>query len=204
MAKLFDFNNPVWRFMGRVADMFFLTVLWFICSIPVITVGASTTALYYAALKMAKNHEGYLWKAFFKSFRENFACSTLIWIIMLAVGMIPGMGFYIIRRMDSQQASFFFWMLAVITILYIFITAMIFPLAARLDAGAGKIIFMAFMVAVKNFSWVLLMTVITFCVIAIGVFVFWPVLLVGAGGTAYAHSVILENIIFPKYNWNEK
>lgn len=28
--------------------------------------------------------------------------------------------------------------------------------------------------------------------------------LVGAGGIAYAHSVILENIIFPKYKWNEK
>lgn len=204
MARLFDFNNPVWRFMGKVADMFFLTILWFICSIPVVTIGASTTALYYVALKMAKNHEGYLWKAFFKSFKENFRCSTLIWIILLIAGIIPELGFYKTSQLDVQQASFFFWMLVVITVLYTFILTMAFPLAARLDTGAGQIIFMAFMTAVKNFSWVLFMTVITLCVIALGVFVFWPVLLLGAGGIAYAHSVILENIIFPKYNWNEK
>lgn len=204
MARLFDFNNPVWRFMGKAADMFFLTMLWFVCSIPVITIGASTTALYYVALKMAKNHEGYLWRSYFKSFKENFMCATLIWIIFLAAGAVPCMGFYKISQMDLQKASFFFWMLVVITILYILVITMVFPLAARLDAGAGQIIFMAFMTAVKNFAWVFFMAVITFCVTALGVFVFWPVFLAGAGGIAYAHSVILENIIFPKYNWNEK
>lgn len=190
--------------MGKIADMFFLTVLWFVCSIPVITIGASTTALYYVTLKMVKNHEGYLFKAFFKSFKENIISSTLLWVIMLAAGVIPAVSFYKISGMDAQKASFFFWMLAVIAILYLLLITMVFPLAARLDTGAGQIVFMAFMTTVKNFGWVLFMTVITFCVIALGVFVFWPVFLIGAGGTAYAHSVILENIIFPKYNWNEK
>ena len=58
MAKLFDYNNIVWRFMGRVADLFFLTLLWAIGSLPLVTMGASTTALYYVALKMVKNQEG--------------------------------------------------------------------------------------------------------------------------------------------------
>ncbi len=184
-----------------MADLFFLTVLWAVCSIPIVTIGASTTALYYVTLKMAGNREGYLWKAFFKSFQTNFLCSTAIWIILLMAGLLPAAGFYGISRMEVQTASFFFWMLLVITALYGLIITIIFPLAARLDAGAGKIIFMAFMVALKNFSWVFFMTVITLCVTALGVFVFWPILLVGAGGIAYAHSVILEKIIFPKYHW---
>ena len=59
MAKLFDYNNPVWRFMGKLADLFFLTIVWAICSIPIVTIGATTSALYYVVLKMVKNHEEY-------------------------------------------------------------------------------------------------------------------------------------------------
>ncbi len=65
MAKLFDYNNPVWRFMGKVADMFFLTVLWVVFSLPIITIGASTKALYYVTLKMAGGKEGVPLAVFF-------------------------------------------------------------------------------------------------------------------------------------------
>lgn len=41
MGKMFDMDNPVWRFMGKVTDMFFLTCLWLLFSLPVVTIGAS-------------------------------------------------------------------------------------------------------------------------------------------------------------------
>lgn len=44
MGKMFDMDNPVWRFMGKVTDMFFLTCLWLLFSLPVVTIGASTCA----------------------------------------------------------------------------------------------------------------------------------------------------------------
>lgn len=43
MGKMFDMDNPVWRFMGKVTDMFFLTCLWLLFSLPVVTTGASTS-----------------------------------------------------------------------------------------------------------------------------------------------------------------
>lgn len=54
----------------------------------------------------------------------------------------------------------------------------------------------------KNFSWLLLMVVSTLCILALGIFVFWPLLLFGAGSIAYIHSLILVYIVFPKDNWN--
>lgn len=86
MAKLFGYDNPVWRFMGRVADVFFLTVLWAVCSLPVITIGASTSALYYVTLKMVKNREEYLLQSFWKAFKNNFAQSVIVWVILLGIG----------------------------------------------------------------------------------------------------------------------
>ena len=60
MGKMFDIDNPVWRFMGKVTDMFFLTCLWLLFSLPVVTIGASTCALYYCSMTLASNKEGYI------------------------------------------------------------------------------------------------------------------------------------------------
>ena len=203
MAKLFDYNNPVWRFMGKIADFFMLTMVWAVCSIPIVTIGASTSALYYVVLKMVKNHEQYIIRSFFRYMKENFVSSTVIWIMVLAMGFIPAAGFFMLNQMGIREASFIFWMLAVITLIYFMFVTILFPLSARLDANALKLLMMSFMVSLKHFAWVFFMIVVTVCVAALGIFVFWPVLLIGIAGIAYVHALILEYIIFPKYNWNE-
>lgn len=204
MAKLFDINNPVWKFMGRLADLFFLTILWAVCSLPIITIGASTTALYYVALKMAEGQEGYLRQDFFRSFKENFRQSTIVWLVLLAFGVFFGVDLYYYYHVPVKLAIVVFWLFLVLTVVYLFVLTVAFPLLARLDAGVKKLFFMAFMVSLKNFSWVFLMLVTTACMLAIGVFVFWPLLLFCAGGVAYIHSLILVKVIFPRYGWNEK
>lgn len=201
MAKLFDIDNPVWRFMGRLADAFLLTALWAACSLPIVTVGASTTSLYYVALKMAEGQEGYLIRGFFRSFRENFAHSTLVWLVMLAVGIFLGWNLYQCYRLPTRAGALMFWVFAVPAVVYLFVLTMIFPLAARLDISVQKLIFMAFMVSMKHASWVMLMVVLTACGVAIGVFVFWPILLFLAGGIAYVNSYILTKTIFARYGW---
>lgn len=204
MAKLFDYNNPVWRFMGKLADLFFLTIVWAICSIPIATIGVTTSALYYVVLKMVKNHEEYIIRTFFRYMRDNFISSTVIWIVVLALGLLPAAGFYGLNQMGIQTASVVFWMLMIITLVYLIFVTVIFPLSARLNAGIGKLFFMSFMVGLKHFAWTFLMVVVTGCVAALGIFVFWPLLLIGIAAVAYVHALILEFIIFPKYNWNEQ
>lgn len=202
MARLFDYQNPIWRFMGRLADLFLLTFLWFLCSLPVITAGASTTALYYVALKMAKNEEGYICKTFFRAFIDNLKRAIGIWGIMLAAGGLLIVGYVQIFQSEGDLAALLFWQFMIFALLYLFIGTMVFPLAARLDVGIRGLLGMAFMVSLKNFSWAFLMVVITLSMTALGIFVFWPLLFWGAGGIAYIHSIILVRVIFPKYHWN--
>lgn len=124
-------------------------------------------------------------------------------VMYSSLGAFLGADMYWAYRMGSGAAGVIFWVLFVTAVLYLFVTVMIFPLEARIQASVGKICFLAFMISIKNFSWVLLMLVLTICVIAVGVFVFWPVLLVAPGIIAYAHAFILEWIIFPKYGFSE-
>ena len=69
MGNLFNLDGPVLQFINKLVYSVYLNILWFICCIPIVTVGASTTALFYVSLKVAKNEYGKLTKAFFHTFR---------------------------------------------------------------------------------------------------------------------------------------
>ena len=70
MSEFFNPDSSIMRFITKIASSVYLNILWFICSLPVVTIGASTTALFYVTLKMAKNEEGNITAAFFRSFKE--------------------------------------------------------------------------------------------------------------------------------------
>ena len=85
MDRLFNMDNKFFTVMGRVADLIMLNVVFLICCLPIVTIGASLTALHYVTLKMARNEESYIIRSFFKSFKQNFKQATVINLIMLAV-----------------------------------------------------------------------------------------------------------------------
>ncbi len=83
--KLFNLDSPLMVFLGRVADLLWLNLLTIICCIPIITAGASITAMHYVVLKMARDEDGYITKSFFKSFKQNFKQATVIWLLVIVV-----------------------------------------------------------------------------------------------------------------------
>ena len=79
LQGLFNYDNPVWRFIGKLGDLILLNILWTICSIPIFTIGASTTAVYYVTLKLVRDEDSSTIKGFFHSFKSNFKhCSKMI------------------------------------------------------------------------------------------------------------------------------
>ena len=72
MSSFFSMDSPFFSFMSRLADIVLLNLLYIICCLPVFTIGAATSALYYQVMKMSKNEESYVFRGFFKAFRENF------------------------------------------------------------------------------------------------------------------------------------
>ena len=47
MGKFFNLDSPLMSGLSKLADLIWLNILAFICSIPIITIGASMTALNY-------------------------------------------------------------------------------------------------------------------------------------------------------------
>ena len=54
MNSIFDMDKPFWKWLGKIPELVLLSLFWFICCIPVITIGPASSALYYVALKMVR------------------------------------------------------------------------------------------------------------------------------------------------------
>lgn len=85
MHRLLDIDNPIIRVIIKLFECMILSVLWVVFSLPIITMGAASTAVYSSVYHHIRKDEGYLWKSFWSAFKENFKRSTLAWLPMLAM-----------------------------------------------------------------------------------------------------------------------
>ena len=104
MGNIFRIDGPFFRFMGAVADCFLLSVLWLLFSLPVFTIGASTSALYYCVIKVIRQQDGSVFRTFWDGFRQNFKQSSLA-VLIFAVGgfLVTCVGTAVYRANPSQQ-----------------------------------------------------------------------------------------------------
>ena len=103
MGRIFDMDSPVMRFLGRLADLMILNLVTLLCCLPVVTIGASLTAMHYVLLKMVRNEESYIVRSFFKSFKQNFKQATVIWLIILLFLVIFGADIMIIKGWNFHR-----------------------------------------------------------------------------------------------------
>lgn len=104
MNRLFNPEGPVLQFVNKIVYSVFLNILWFICCIPIVTAGASTTALFYTTLKIAEGDDAEIARKFFRAFKSNFKQSTIVWLILLAVGILLAADGYIFYHMRFSSA----------------------------------------------------------------------------------------------------
>jgi len=162
IMKFFDFDGPLIQFLNKMADIMWLNILTVICCIPVITIGASFTAMHYVALKIVRNEEGYITKDFFKSFKQNFVQSTLIWFILLIVfGFLAG-DYYIIKNMGIEVNNIIQTALWTIALFSAFTAIMVFPVQAKFSNSISGTIKNAFVIGAIQFPKTILMIVIFF------------------------------------------
>lgn len=82
-------DHIVYRILDLLGKLIICSILWVLCALPVITLGASCTALYYAVVKSIRRDCSSVLQAFFSAFRENFRQSTVVQILLLWLSAVP-------------------------------------------------------------------------------------------------------------------
>lgn len=131
MGRFFNMDNKFFVFMGRIADLCMLNILCIVCCIPVITAGASLTALYYVTMKMVRNEESYIFRSFFKSFKQNFKQATVINLIMLAAAALLYLDTRIAKAMADPMGKILAMIFALFTMIYLIILLYLYPVLAK-------------------------------------------------------------------------
>lgn len=92
-------------FLYRVFDLIYLSVLWTVSSIPIITIGAASTALYATVHRCILKEESHIWGTFWRAFRENWRRSTLVWLVALAMLALLSLDAAVFRSILVQGGS---------------------------------------------------------------------------------------------------
>ena len=153
--------------MGRAADLFMLNVVFVICCLPVVTIGASLTALHYVTLKMARNEESYIIRSFFKSFKQNFKQSTIINLIMLLIAGVLYFDTNIVRQMGGSMSKVLYIIFIALGIIYLAVFLYIYPVLAKFYNSVKNTFRNAFLMSIMHLPYTILMALITIAPAAI-------------------------------------
>ena len=194
MDHLFSMDNIFFRTVGKLVDLIWVNILTLLCALPVVTAGASFSAMYYLLLRMAEDDQGALTRGFFRAFRENFKSATKVWLCDLGIMFVYLYNLYLLRQgiLDGYGVVKKVSLVLIVAILFltVMVSNYIFALLARYENGLRQTVKNAFLLSVAFFPRSLCMVVIMLFPLALTLlsdYFFW---LWGLYGLAYPGYVI--------------
>lgn len=200
--KFFSYESKFSQLLLKLCYACYLNLLWFVCSLPIITIGASTTALYYSCLKIVRDEESRVGATFFRAFRENFRQATVLWLILLGVGLfLAGDGYILYHLRQSAEGSLaVVWtlVLAVViaaAVVYVIVLEYVFPLLASVSNTNAAMLKNAFLIGTHYLFATILVFAVHFAMFFVVVAWFTPLLVFGEGLCALISAWLLNSIL---------
>ena len=159
-GKIFDYDGPVVRATEKFGQLILLNILTILCSLPVVTFGASCAALDTVVLKMSKDEESYVARSFFKAFKANLKLGILSSISILIIVALGIADYYAMTMVDAWFVSISRVLLIVFGIFFAITVTFLFPVMAKFEAGFTDTVKNAFKFAVSHIFRTLLMLIL--------------------------------------------
>lgn len=209
--RFFSYDSKFGQLFIKLSYGCCLNILWLVCSLPIITIGASTTALYYTSFKIAKDEGSFITTMFFRSFRQNFKQATVIWLIMLATGVVIVADAILLGqlRATSTGTAAVIWTLLLAAIfacmiVYVIVLAYIFPLLSIASNTTANMFKNAFLIGTHYLFVTILVVLIHYVMFFLVVNVFTPLIIFGEGLCAVISAHLLLRVFRPMlYDPNE-
>lgn len=209
MSKYFAADGALGIIMEKIADFLILSVLYLLFSIPIVTAGASATALYTVTLRMARHEEKKTARGFWNAFRENFRQATLIHLILTAVLLLLVFYALAVSILPGNLQTVFGVLTGIFLIVWLMEAVFVFPVQARFCGGICRTMNNAWLMAAANFPYFLLSVLISglpiwnlllLPAVFLRILILW--ILLGPGLLAWVNSRLFQRC-FQKYTPEE-
>ena len=209
--RFFSYESKFSQLLLKLCYACYLNLLWMICSLPIVTIGASTTALYYASLKIVRGQESYAGRMFFRSFKQNFKQATVLWLIMLGVGLfLAGDGYIVYHlRQSSTGTPAVIWTLILAVLIaaavaYLIVLEFLFPLLASVENDNLSMLKNSFLIGTHYLFATILIFAVHFAMFFVVVAWFTPLIVFGEGLCTLISAWLLDRILISVSGAREK
>lgn len=154
MEKIFDPDNAFWSVIRKILYLIELSLAWFVCSLPLITIGTSTSALYYATVKAVRKERSYPLREFWKAWKLNIKYGTVLTVILAAVSGMALFADFVIGvsflQLNNISDCIFTILFLVKDFILLGVICHIFPLLSRFDMPVFKLLETAVFLCIGN------------------------------------------------------
>jgi len=145
---IFSPEGKFYKVGSILVDIIMTSFLFIIFSVGIITIGATTTGLYYAITKRVSGKDGYLIRDFLKSFTENFLRATIIFVILALAILLLIWNIWLGNMMEVNLIVTIIQFFALMQLIFIYMYS--FVILARFEMKVLSTIKMSFIIANKN------------------------------------------------------
>ena len=201
---MYQEQHIIIRILTHIFDFILLNILWLLTSIPIVTLGAATAALYSVMMSVVEKKEGYIIKDYWKAYCRNFKQSTVVWILLLFLGACLWFDLTLIGVVPGLFRQIGTVVLGAVLIFYFMECIFVFPLIAKFENSTGNMIKNALLIPVSRLPYALMILsmtgaaiIVTFLnqmTIMIGA-VIWSA--IGVSVLSYANSLLLVKMLAP-------
>lgn len=203
-VKLFSPDSKFMRFMSVLGDLMLLNFIFLLCSVPVVTIGASITALYTVVFRMVREKDSRsVVVQFFRSFRQNFRRATLLWLLLLPAGGVLALDLWLFSVVTGvmRWLSILFLLLMV---LVLFTAGYAFPLLSQFENGVKGTLKNALFLSLAHLPRTLSVTalnllpfVLLYCNLYLFLYVGFLWIFLYFSAAAYLNARTLEQVFAP-------
>lgn len=141
MKEFWSFDGGYTRIGSKIFDVLLLGILWLICCIPVATIGAASSALYYSVVKCVRSNRGYAAKEFLHGLKVNGKAATVGWLTTLLIAAAARWNLSILDRMEATNFTAFLLVLNVaILVVLAGMNVYFYPVVSRFEGRIGRYI----------------------------------------------------------------
>ena len=210
MGGFFSLDSKFMRTMSMIADLIILNVIYLVTCLPVVTIGAASTAMYTVCFRLGTAREGSLVKGYFRAFRDEFRQATLVWLFLLLFGAASCVNIFIFLSMDGWM-HYLFFPFVLFLLVVLMMTGYAFPLLSQFRNDTKSVIKNALIfsvaylprtvliVVINVFPWALLLTNL-YLFLQVGFM--WVIIYFAAA--AYINARLLKKVFAPYMEQEEE